>query len=60
MIRCYIIWRNNHAYDQRLRRFVDRANVACYGTSVPRLKFRWLILLAYAMAHSDFGEVVGE
>jgi transposase len=28
MIRRYIIWRNNHAYDQRLRRVVDRANVA--------------------------------
>ena len=24
MIRRYIIWRNNHAYDQRLRRIVDR------------------------------------
>jgi hypothetical protein len=38
----------------------DSANVTGHGTSVPRLKFRWLILLAYAMAHSDFGEVVGE
>jgi hypothetical protein len=28
MIRRYIIWRNNHAYDQRLRKIVDRANVA--------------------------------
>jgi transposase len=28
MIRRYIIWRNNHAYDERLRRLVDRANVA--------------------------------
>jgi transposase len=28
MIRRYIIWRNNHAYDQRLRRIIDRANVA--------------------------------
>jgi hypothetical protein len=28
MIRRYIIWCNNHAYDQRLRRFIDRANVA--------------------------------
>jgi hypothetical protein len=35
-------------------------NVRGQRTSVPRLKFRWLILLAYAMAHSDFGEVVGE
>ena len=26
MIRRYIIWRNNHAYDERLRRVVDRAN----------------------------------
>jgi transposase len=28
MIRRYIICRNNHAYDERLRRVVDRANVA--------------------------------
>ena len=28
MIRRYIIWRNNHAYDECLRRVVDRANVA--------------------------------
>jgi transposase len=28
MIRRYIIWRNAHAYDERLRRIVDRANVA--------------------------------
>jgi hypothetical protein len=28
VIRRYIIWRNNHAYDERLRRIVDRANVA--------------------------------
>ncbi|HEY3733394.1 MAG TPA: IS630 family transposase [Streptosporangiaceae bacterium] len=28
MIRRYIIWRNNHACDQRLRRIIDRANVA--------------------------------
>jgi hypothetical protein len=28
MIRRYIIWRNNRAYDERLRRIVDRANVA--------------------------------
>ena len=28
MIRRYITWRNNHAYDQRLRRIVNRANVA--------------------------------
>jgi hypothetical protein len=24
----YIIWRNNHAYDERLRRVIARANVA--------------------------------
>ena len=24
MIRRYIIWRNNHAYDEKLRRIVDR------------------------------------
>ena len=28
MIRRYIIWRSNHAYDERLRRVVSRANVA--------------------------------
>jgi transposase len=28
MIRRYIIWRDNHAYDERLRGIVDRANVA--------------------------------
>ena len=28
MIRRYIIWRNNHAYDQRLRHIIARANVA--------------------------------
>ena len=28
MIRRYIIWRNNHAYDEQLRRVVTRANVA--------------------------------
>jgi hypothetical protein len=28
MIRRYIIWRNNHAYDERLRHIVTRANVA--------------------------------
>ena len=28
MIRRYIIWRNNHAYDERLRRIVTKTNVA--------------------------------
>ena len=28
MIRRYIIWRNNHTCDERLRRIVTRANVA--------------------------------
>jgi transposase len=28
MIRRYIIWRNSHAYDERLRQVVARANVA--------------------------------
>jgi hypothetical protein len=28
MIRRYIIWRNNHACDEQLRRIVNRANVA--------------------------------
>jgi hypothetical protein len=28
MIRRYIIWPNKHACDERLRRIIDRANVA--------------------------------
>jgi hypothetical protein len=28
MIRRYIIWRNNHAHDERLRQIIDQANVA--------------------------------
>ena len=28
MIRRYIIWCDNHAYDERLRRITDRANAA--------------------------------
>lgn len=32
MIRRYIIWRNKHAADTRLREVVNRANVACSGT----------------------------
>ena len=28
MIRRYIILRNNHVYDERVRRIVERANVA--------------------------------
>jgi len=28
MIRRYIIWRDNHACDERLRRIVNRANIA--------------------------------
>jgi hypothetical protein len=28
MIRRYIIWRNSHAYDERLRRIVGKANIA--------------------------------
>ena len=27
MIRWYIIWRNNHPYDERVRRIVNQANV---------------------------------
>ena len=45
MIRRYIIWRNNHAYDERLRRIVGRANIARRGTgylagtlSLPRMR----------------------
>jgi hypothetical protein len=44
MIRRYIIWRNSHAYDERLRRVVTRANLACGGSSVQRLKFGRYIL----------------
>ncbi len=32
MIRRYIIWRNKHAFDERLRKIVNGANVACRGT----------------------------
>ena len=28
MLRRYISWRNNHAYDEQLRKVVDRPNVA--------------------------------
>ena len=28
MIRRYIIWRNNHAYDEKLRRIIAKANIA--------------------------------
>ncbi len=28
MIRRYIIWRNSHAYDERLRRIIAKANAA--------------------------------
>jgi hypothetical protein len=34
LVRRYITWRNNHVYDERLRRIIDRANVA--------LTRRWL------------------
>jgi len=36
MIRGYIIWRNNHAHAERLRRVAERANGALYTTSSPR------------------------
>jgi hypothetical protein len=40
MIRRYVIWRNNHAYDEQLRQVVARANVASGGTSrLSRLSF---------------------
>ncbi len=39
MIRRYIIWRNRHADNRRLCAVVNRANVACHGTSVMRQKF---------------------
>ena len=44
MIRRYIIWRNNHAYDERLRRAIERANIGWRGTSVPRRKSELYIL----------------
>lgn len=28
-----LIWRDNHAYDERLHRLVTRANVICHDTS---------------------------
>ena len=31
MIRCYIIWRNNHAYDERLRRVIERGERCLMG-----------------------------
>ncbi len=36
MVRRYIIWRNNHAYEERLRRVAERTNGALYTTSSPR------------------------
>jgi hypothetical protein len=36
MVRGYIIWRNNHAYEERLRRAAERADGALYTTSSPR------------------------
>jgi transposase len=38
-IRRYIIWRNNHAYDERLRRIVAKANAALCGSRSRRR--RW-------------------
>jgi hypothetical protein len=35
MIRRYIICRNNHAYDERLRQIVNRANVAATALAAP-------------------------
>jgi hypothetical protein len=34
MIRWYITWRNNHAYDERLRRIATRANISRSGTNL--------------------------
>ncbi len=36
MIGACIIWRNNHAYLERLRRVAERANGTLYTTSSPR------------------------
>jgi hypothetical protein len=33
VVRCYIIWRNNHAYDERYRHTVARTNGARGGTN---------------------------
>jgi hypothetical protein len=40
MIRRYIAWRNRHADDKRLHSIVDRANIACCGTSNCTGRFR--------------------
>jgi hypothetical protein len=39
---------------------IKPVNVRGQRTSVLRLKFRWLILLAYGAAGSELAEVVGE
>jgi hypothetical protein len=36
MIRGYIIWRSNYAYEERLRRAAERANGALHTTGSPR------------------------
>jgi hypothetical protein len=41
MIRRYIAWRNRNARDERLREIVNRANVACCGTSDQRGSRTW-------------------
>jgi transposase len=46
MIRRYIIWRNNHAYDLRLRCVVDRANAAGCALGPDRQ-------LAFRAGHAD-------
>jgi hypothetical protein len=41
-IRRYIIWRNNHAYDERLRRIVAKVNAALCGSRSRRRAVRRL------------------
>ncbi len=36
MIRRYIIWRNNHAYDEQLRRIIDPQPRSSIGTAAMR------------------------
>jgi hypothetical protein len=65
MIRRYIIWRNDHAYDERLRRIVDRATspvaalarcasssaeVAVHAATATGPARPWSLRAAYAVA----------
>ena len=64
MIRRYIIWRNNHAYDERLRRIVDRANqldaalASEYGCGVDSVQQALQLLEADGLAERPAGQRV--